>query len=149
LHQDTTTLSLYGAYEEETACPSDESAAAAASDAPAIPRPAYGDSKDHRGDLKQVVLSLGLSGQDGLALRLGVRDGNTSESVEMPVAIEESLALGLEGLVGIVADSKAYSPRSLGLCLEKQVGLVTLVPRTCGVRQELERWAQQQAPLPM
>ena len=149
LHQDTTTLSLYGAYEEETASPSDESTAAAASEAPAIPRPAYGYSKDHRGDLKQVVLSLGVSGQDGLPLRLGVRDGNTSDSVEIPVAIEESLALGLEGLVGIVADSKAYSPRSLGLCLENQVGLVTLVPRTCGVRQELERWAQQQAPLPM
>ena len=63
--------------------------------------------------------------------------------------IEESLALGLEGLMGIVVDSKAYSQRSLGWCLEKQMGLVTLVPRTCGVRQELESWAQQQAELPM
>jgi transposase len=148
LHQDTTTLSLYGAYEDETVSPSGESAAAA-SDAPAVPHPAYGYSKDHRDDLKQILLSLGVSGHDGLPLRLGVRDGNTSDSVEIPVAIEESLALGLEGLVGIVADSKAYSQRTLGLCLEKQMGLVTLVPRTCGVRQELERWAQQQAPLPM
>ncbi len=148
LHQDTTTLSLYGAYEDDAASPSGESASAA-DDPPVVPRPTYGYSKDHRSDLKQVLLSLGVSGHDGLPLRLGVRDGNTSDSVEMPVAIEESLALGLKGLVGIVADSKAYSQRTLGLCLENQMGLVTLVPRTCGVRQELESWAQQQALLPM
>jgi hypothetical protein len=44
-----------------------------------------------------------------------------------------------------VADSKAYSQRTLGLCIEKQIGLVTLVPRTCIVGQELEAWGQQQA----
>jgi transposase len=48
-----------------------------------------------------------------------------------------------------VADSKAYSQRTLGLCLEKSLGLVTLVPRTCLVRQELEAWAQQHSPLPL
>jgi len=57
--------------------------------------------------------------------------------------------LGLEGMVGIVADSKAYSQRTLGLCREKAIGLVTLVPRTCGIRQELEAWGQQHAPLPL
>jgi transposase len=57
--------------------------------------------------------------------------------------------LGLEGVQGIVADSKAYSRRTLGLCLEKGLGLVTLVPRTCAVRQELEAWGQQQPVLPL
>jgi hypothetical protein len=57
--------------------------------------------------------------------------------------------LGLGGLKGIVADSKAYSQRTLGLCLEQQVGLVTLVPRTCGIRQEMEAWGQKQASLPL
>src|SRR5499427_1241039 len=70
-------------------------------------------------------------------------------SVETPVAMEECLALGLEGLRGIVADSKAYSRRTLGVCLERQVHLVTLVPRTCAVRQELEAWGQQQTALPL
>jgi transposase len=138
LHQDTTTLSLYGAYEEEVR--------PIAGLVP--PRPAYGPSKEGRDDLKQVLLSLGVS-SDGLPLRLGVRDGNTNDSTETPVAIEECLALGLDGVRGIVADSKAYGKRTLGLCLEKQVGLITLVPRTCGVRQELERWGQQQAALPL
>jgi len=54
LHQDTTTVALYGAY----------------ADAPQIleaPRPAYGHSKDGRADLKQVLLSLGVSGDGGSA----------------------------------------------------------------------------------
>ena len=65
------------------------------------------------------------------------------------MAIEECLALGLDGVRGIVADSKAYCKRTLGLCLEKRVGLITLVPRTCAVRQELEAWGQQHGALPL
>jgi transposase len=136
LHQDTTTIALYGAYE----------------DAPQMvgaPRPTYGHSKDGRDDLKQVLLSLGVSGDGGIPLRLGVRDGNRSDSVETPLAIEECLALGLDGMRGIVADSKAYSRRTLGVCLEHQVNVVTLVPRTCAVRQELEAWGRMQPALPL
>jgi transposase len=86
---------------------------------------------------------------DGLPLRMGLRDGNTSDSTETPVAIEECVALGLDGVRGIVADSKAYCKRTLGLCLEQGVGLITLVPRTCAVRQALETWGQQQEALPL
>jgi transposase len=127
LHQDTTTIALYGAYAD-------------APQTPGVPRPAYGHSKDGRADLNQVLLSLGVRGDGGIPLRLGVRDGNRSDSVETPVAFEECLAWGLEGMRGIVADSKAYSRRTLGLCRERHGGLVTLVPRTCAVRQELEAW---------
>jgi transposase len=108
LHQDTTTIALYGAYEDEPKTPR-------------APRPAHGHSKDGRDDLTQVLLRLGVSGDSGIPLRLGVRDGNRSESVETPVAIEECLALGLAGMRGIVADSKASSRRTLGVCLERQV----------------------------
>jgi transposase len=138
LHQDTTTITLYGAYAEE-ARPAQE---------PVPPRPAYGHSKDGHEELKQVLLSLGVS-SDGLPLRMGVRDGNTSDSPETPVAIEECVALGLDGVRGIVADRKAYCKRTLGLCLEQHVGLITLVPRPCAVRQELETWGQQQGTLPL
>lgn len=136
LHQDTTTILLYGAYADEPKSPE-------------APHPAYGHSKDGRDDLKQVLLSLGVSGDGGLPLRVGLRDGNRSDSVETPLAIEECLALGLDGVRGLVADSKAYSRRTLGLCLEQGIGLVTLVPRTCAVRQELEAWGQQQSALPL
>ena len=136
LHQDTTTIALYGAYADEP-------------QTPGAPRPAYGHSKDGRDDLKQILLSLGVSGDGGIPLRLGLGDGNRSDSVETPVAIEECLALGLEGVRGIVADSKAYSRRTLGVCIEHKLDLVTLVPRTCTVRQELEVWGQQQPVLPL
>jgi transposase len=80
---------------------------------------------------------------------MGLRDGNTSDSPEPPVALEECLARGLDGIHGIVADSKAYCKRTLGLCLEQRVGLITVVPRTCAMRQELEAWGQQHGPLPL
>ena len=136
VHQDTTTIAFYGAYAD-------------APQTPGAPRPAYGHSKDGRDDLKQVLLSLGVSGDGGIPLRVGIRDGNRSDSVETPLAIEECLALGLEGMRGIVADSKAYSRRTLGLCLEHKIDLVTLVPRTCAIRQALEAWGQQQRALPL
>jgi transposase len=85
LPQDTTTMALYGAYADEP-------------QAPEAPRPAYGHRKDGRDDLKQVLLSLGGSGASGLPLRVGLRDGNRSDSVEMPLAIKECLAFGLEGV---------------------------------------------------
>lgn len=136
LHQDTTTISFYGAYEDDEAGSKG-------------PRPTYGYSKDGRGDLKQVILSLGVSGDRGIPLRMGLHDGNRSDTVDVPQAIEQSAALGLDGLRGLVADSKAYTPRTLGLCQETGMGLVTLVPRTCAIRQEVERWGQQQASLPL
>src|SRR5215211_1312999 len=138
LHQDTTTITLYGAYEEE----------ARPVEGLVPPRPAYGHSKDGHDELKQVLLSLGVS-SEGLPVRMGLRDGNTSDSTETPVAITECLALGLEGVHGIVADSQAYGKRTLGLCVEHGVGLTTLVPRTGAVRQEVEVWGQQHGPLPL
>ena len=80
LHQDTTTLTLYGAYEEE-ARPGAQSQPAPGRPIP--PRPAYGHSKDGRDELKQVLLSLGVS-SDGLPLRMGVRDGNTVTAQRPP-----------------------------------------------------------------
>ena len=53
LHQDTTTILLYGAYEDEPK-------------SPVAPRPAYGHSKDGRDDLQQVLLSLGVTGDGGI-----------------------------------------------------------------------------------
>jgi len=93
-HQATTTIVLYGAYADEP-------------QTPGAPRPAYGQSKDGRDDLKQVLLSLGGSGDGGLPLRVGLRDGNRRDSVETPRAMEECLALGWDGVRGLGADSKA------------------------------------------
>jgi hypothetical protein len=50
---------------------------------------------------------------------------------------------------GLVADRKADGKRTLGVCLEQGVGLITLVPRPCAVRQEVEAWGQQHGALPL
>ena len=94
LHQDTTTIALYGAYEDEP-------------QAPGAPRPAYGHSQDGRHDLKQVLLSLGVSGDGGLPLRLGVRDGKQVTVWRRRSPSRSTSASGLEGVQGIVADRKA------------------------------------------
>jgi len=109
LHQDTTTLALYGAYEHEPK-------------PPRAPRPAYGPSKDGRDELKQGRLSLGVSGDGGWPVRVGLRDGHRSDRVAPPLASAECLALGVEGMRGIVAERKASSRRTLGRCLARPVG---------------------------
>ena len=137
LHQDTTTITLYGAYEEKPHRGA----------GPVAPRPAYGHSNDGHDELKHVLLRLGVS-REGLPLRMGLRDGHTSDRTAPPVAIAEGGARGLDGVRGMVADSKAYGQRTWGLCLEQGVGLITLVPRTCAVRQEVEAWGQQHGVVP-
>jgi hypothetical protein len=102
MHHETTPIALSGAYAD-------------VSDASPAPRPASGPHKDGRGDLKQVLVSLGVSGAGGLPWRMGRRDGHTSESVEVPQAIAESLALGLNGFQGLVAAAKA-SRQPPGAC---------------------------------
>ena len=94
LHQDTTTLRLYGAYADEP-------------QSPEAPHPAYGPSKEGHDALKQVLLRLGVSGDGGIPLRLGGRDGHRSDRGEAPRAIAECLAWGLDGVRGIITDSKA------------------------------------------
>ena len=95
-----------------------------------------------------MLLRLGVS-SEGLPLRLGVRTGNTSDSPETPSAIEECVARGLDGVRGLVAESTAYCKRTLGVCLEQGVGLITLGPRPCAVRQEVEAWGQQHGAVPL
>ena len=90
-----------------------------------------------------------MSGDGGSPLRVGLRDGNRSDSVATPVAMEECLALGLEGVRGIVADSQADSRRTLGLCRAHKIELVPLVPRTWAVRQALEAWGRAHPTLPL
>ena len=59
------------------------------------------------------------------------------------------MALGLDGMPGMVAASTADGTRTLGVGLEQRVGLLTLGPRTCAVRQAWETWDQQHGALPL
>ena len=107
------------------------------------PRPAYGHSKDGRDELQQGLRSLGVRGDGGIPRRIGGRAGTRRDRGAPPGALEEGLALGVEGGRGIVADRKASRRRTLGGWLAPKLDLGTLVPRTCAVRQELEAWGRQ------
>jgi hypothetical protein len=97
LPQDTTTIALYGADAD-------------APHTPGAPRPAYGHSKDGRDALKQGLLSLGVSGAGGSPLRVGLRDGNRSDSVAPPGALAACLALGLAGGWGWIGKPRGAVP---------------------------------------
>src|SRR5947207_1836993 len=83
------------------------------------PRPAYGHSKDGHADLKQVLLSLGVS-SDGLPLRMGLRDGNTSDSTETPVAIDAG--------TGTVSSARWQWNTLMGALLSKNSGFSSCTP---------------------
>jgi transposase len=63
MHLDTTTLSVHGAYEKETEGP----------------KLTYGFSKDHRPDLKQMVLNLATTGKAGFTMWMEAHSGNASD----------------------------------------------------------------------
>lgn len=124
IHHDTTSVSVYGAYEGEL---------------PAwAPQPLFGFSKDHRPDLMQLVFGLSLHGATGLPLVATMFDGNTSDSFANGFHIE-SLAGLLPDTddVTLVADSKLVDARTLGALLEQGMHFVSQVPRTFNVRREV------------
>jgi len=71
LHNDSTSITLYGAYR-------DENGTARAGVRP--PRPARGHSKDHRPDLKQLVQILTVTADGAVPLTYRLADGNTEDS---------------------------------------------------------------------
>ena len=85
IHSDTTSLSFYGAYElAPTAVRPDEVPSAGlgaklGGQPLAVPQITYGYSKQHRPDLKQLVVSLSVSDEQ-IPLFGSVLDGNTADA---------------------------------------------------------------------
>lgn len=90
-HFDTSTLSVYGEYEENStdvsapelssiaAHSNTESAIVEKKEETKIPRVTYGYSKAKRPDLKQMVINLATTGQAGFPLWMESHDGNASD----------------------------------------------------------------------
>ena len=76
IHYDTTSVSFWGTYDSTTG-------------EPAIVI-TFGYSKDHRADLKQIVVGAAVSGDGGVPILSGVHDGNTNDSV-LPIPYWEKL----------------------------------------------------------
>lgn len=101
-HLDTTSMSLSGEY---------------ATDEPASIEVCHGYSKDHRPDLKQVILSLTMSGDGNIPIWMEARDGNSSDkkSFHETVATVRAFQAQLTGDHEFmwIADSALYTPEKL------------------------------------
>jgi len=103
-HLDTTSLSVQGDYTNST-------------DNDLSPHLTYGHSKDHRPDLKQLVLSLTVNGPADMPLWMEVLDGNSSDKANFHETIEKVQAF--QSQIGVtepfkwVADSALYSKKRL------------------------------------
>lgn len=119
---DTTSMSVDGEYKNSSAGQE------------GIIHVTHGHSKDHRPDLKQLTVLLGMSGPANLPFWLKPLDGNASDKVSMPACISEAQALhkelGHAPLFTWVADSALYSKERL-LHVHYQTPWITRVPETC------------------
>jgi len=77
LHIDTSTLSVYGDYEKENKGP----------------QVTHGFSKDHRPDLKQVVINLATTGKAGIPVWMEAHSGNASDTIILHEAAQRIKAL--------------------------------------------------------
>ena len=122
-HLDTSSLSLHGEYDSELA-----QRAVNVYDAVEI---RHGYSKEHRPDLKQVVITLITSQASALPLWLEVLDGNSSDKASFPATIQAYCRqLQGESLPWFVMDSAGYSEANLTAW--QAISWVTRVPETVG-----------------
>ena len=130
LHLDTTSLKLSGNYNINENCYSDEE------EQP--PMPMYGHSKDHRPDLKQVMLSLTVSGAANLPVWLEGLDGNSQDKSNFHQTLERIKLFRAEleksPEVLVIADSALYVQNKL---IDAVYTWITRVPENINLVKRL------------
>lgn len=148
IHSDTTSFSFYGAYEQPPDAPSPGVAQSTgpelttlpgAAVRPSIPCITYGHSKQHRPDLKQMVLSLSVTEQQ-LPLFGSVLDGNTEDSttyLKQWMAVSQILSRSDFLFLG---DSKLATRKNLRQIIDHQGVFLSAAALT----PKLKRWLVKQ-----
>lgn len=123
IHYDTTSVSLWGTYDQATGQP-----------AVLI---TFGYSKAHRPDLKQVVVGTAVSGDGGVPLLSGTHDGNTNDCT-LPLSYWERLRqLAGKSSFCFIGDCKIATQETLQeLCAQDGLFLAPL-PMTVDQQKEL------------
>jgi transposase len=132
LHWDSTTRSVFGAYEQ----PSDEDAV----------HVTYGHSKAHRPDLKQIVLTL-LANREGMPLWGTVENGNASDKKlngEVLDQIRAAFSAAEIRSLTYVADSAFATKENLAKAAKIGLGFLTRLPETfsAGPQAKAKAWAE-------
>ena len=120
LHQDTTTVTLSGAYADQL--PAEHT------DRP--PRITFGYNKDHRPDLKQLLYSITITADGAVPVHCKTYDGNTTDD-----QVHRDTWDFLRQIIGhadflYVADSKLCTRDNLGHISAGQGRFLTVMPRT-------------------
>jgi transposase len=121
LHNDSTSIALHGAY---------AAADGRARGGKPTPAAALGHSKDHRPDLKQLVLILTVSADGAIPLAHRVADGNTSDDSTHTETWDGLCALTGRCNFLYVADSKLATREQMGHIDRRGGRFVTVLPRT-------------------
>ncbi len=138
LHNDSTSISVHGAYHHA------DGTARAGKATPVI---THGHSKDHRPDLKQLVWILTVSADGAVPIAYRLADGNT---VDDPTHIPTWD--GLVALLGrvdflYVADSKLCSRQAMGHIAGRGGRFVTVMPRSRTEDKAFRDWIQTHTPV--
>lgn len=137
LHNDSTTVTLHGAYDQATG-------------KPVRGRPTlvmtFGHNKDHRPDLKQLLWILTISADGAVPVHFKVADGNTEDSTTHVETWDV-----LRGLVGssnflYVADSKLCTREALKHIHEHGGRFITVLPRSRKEDGLFKTWLQTHTP---
>ncbi|MCA1679987.1 MAG: IS1634 family transposase [Actinobacteria bacterium] len=136
LHNDSTSITLHGAY---------VGADGEARGGKPTPAAARGHSKDHRPDLKQLMLTLTVTADAAVPIAHRLLDGNTSDDQTHIETWE-----GLVKLVGrvaflYVADSKLATHEQMTHIDARGGRFVSVLPRSRAEDRQIRSWAQENA----
>ena len=136
LHNDSTSITLHGTY-----------AAADGRERGGKPTPkaALGHSKDHRPDLKQLMLTLTVSADGAVPLAHRVLDGNTSDDQTHIDTWDGLVALTGRTDFLYVADSKLATREQMAHIHARGGRFVSVLPRSRAEDAQIRAWAQTHA----
>ncbi len=136
-HNDSTTVTFSGAYQEKT------------KPSPAQPQPAkitHGHNKDHRDDLKQLLWVLTVSADEAVPVLGNVADGNTEDSQTHRQTWDTLRALVGRADFLYVADSKLCTRENMDH-IDRQGGrFLTVLPRSRKEDGLFREWLQDHQP---
>ncbi len=131
LHNDSTTVTFSGGYHQATGTVRGGKATAVIT---------YGHNKDHRPDLKQLLLVLTISADGAVPIALRVEDGNTADDVTHIPTWDELVALVGRTDFLYVADCKLANRAAMDHIADNGGRFVTILPRSRKEDTEFRDW---------
>jgi transposase len=137
MHNDTTSILFTGQYRAATGRRIHGRRA---------PRITFGHSKDHRPDLKQLLVVLTTSADGGIPVQFRTADGNTNDSQTHLETWEALRCITGQADFLYIADSKLCSGENMDYIDRRRGRFVTVLPRTRLEDREFRAWIQDHEP---